>query len=36
MDQESACRYHCHLLIEELKYGYKKINQVAVAIPVAT
>ena len=36
MDQESACRYHSYVLIEELKYGYRKINQVAVDIHVAT
>ena len=36
MDQESACRYHSYVLIEKLKYGYKKINQVAAVIPVVT
>ena len=36
MDQESACRYHRHLLIEKLKYGYRKNTQVTADIIVVT
>ena len=36
MDQESACRYHSYVLIEKLKYGDRKINQVTADIIVVT